>query len=240
MEELRARDPKLRKPVVIVDQQSAGRESALMEQALDQTLPRWLRPTAPSARPRISPASPSDCNAEARTDQPASRPTPPSATSPIWLWARVAPPCFPEFPELHGVEQELINRCTTDELAARFRDLMQAYAASARAVNSDFAFNPRPAISATGLITRRHQIRRRRAQGGESPISGVLFDYPEYVSAARIHLQCTPGNDVESVTAQWGRGRTIGSFSPPDWHAHRQSHCAGRQNLHPTTALAEP
>ena len=37
MEELRARDPKLRKPVVIVDQQSAGRESALMEQALDKT-----------------------------------------------------------------------------------------------------------------------------------------------------------------------------------------------------------
>ena len=25
-----------------------------------------------------------------------------------------------EFPELHGVEQELINRCATDELAARF------------------------------------------------------------------------------------------------------------------------
>ncbi len=43
-----------------------------------------------------------------------------------------------EFPELHGVEQELINRCASDELAQRFRDLMQSYAARARAVDSGF------------------------------------------------------------------------------------------------------
>jgi len=37
MEELRARDPKLRKQVIIVDQQSAGTESNLMNIALDKT-----------------------------------------------------------------------------------------------------------------------------------------------------------------------------------------------------------
>ncbi len=37
MEEIRARDPQLRKPVIIVDQQSSGLESKLMEQALDKT-----------------------------------------------------------------------------------------------------------------------------------------------------------------------------------------------------------
>ena len=40
-----------------------------------------------------------------------------------------------EFPELHGVEQELVNRCATDELAQRFYDLMQTYAARAGRCN---------------------------------------------------------------------------------------------------------
>jgi len=54
-----------------------------------------------------------------------------------------------EFPELHGVEQELINRCATDALAQRFRDLMQAYQTRARAVNSGFEMNPSPGNIAT-------------------------------------------------------------------------------------------
>ena len=37
MDELRARDPELRKPVLIFDQQRSGRESVLMTGALDQT-----------------------------------------------------------------------------------------------------------------------------------------------------------------------------------------------------------
>ena len=35
-----------------------------------------------------------------------------------------------EFPELHGVEQEIINRCATDVLAQRFSRSDAAYAAT--------------------------------------------------------------------------------------------------------------
>ena len=49
-------------------------------------------------------------------------------------------------------------------------------------------------------------------KGGSSPVSGVL-DYPEYVSARGFNLQCTPGNDVESVTAQVGAGSNLILFT---------------------------
>ena len=49
-------------------------------------------------------------------------------------------------------------------------------------------------------------------KGGTSPVTGVL-DYPEYVSTAGLNLQCTPGNDVECVTAQVGAGANVVLFT---------------------------
>jgi altronate hydrolase len=89
---------------------------------------------------------------------------------------------------------------------------MHDYAASARAVNSDFAFNPSPGNIRDGLITDAIKSAGAARKGGESPVSGVL-DYPEYVSARGFNLQCTPGNDVESVTAQVGAGSNIVLFT---------------------------
>ena len=38
-------------------------------------------------------------------------------------------------------------------------------------------------------------------KGGTSPVTAVL-DYPEYSKDPGLNLLCTPGNDVECVTAQ--------------------------------------
>jgi altronate hydrolase len=43
-------------------------------------------------------------------------------------------------------------------------------------------------------------------------VTGVL-DYPEYSSAPGLNLQCTPGNDVECVTAQVGAGANVVLFT---------------------------
>jgi len=117
-----------------------------------------------------------------------------------------------EFPELHGVEQELINRCESDELAHRFSHLMQAYSARAKAVHSGFDFNPSPGNIRDGLITDAIKSAGAARKGGVGPIRGVI-DYPEYISAAGLNLQCTPGNDVESVTAQVGAGANLVLFT---------------------------
>jgi len=49
-------------------------------------------------------------------------------------------------------------------------------------------------------------------KGGTSPVAAVI-DYPEYAPSAGLHLQCTPGNDVECVTAQVGAGANIVLFT---------------------------
>src|SRR6202020_489666 len=49
-------------------------------------------------------------------------------------------------------------------------------------------------------------------KGGTSPVTAVL-DYPEYSTDHGLNLLCTPGNDVECVTAQVGAGANIVLFT---------------------------
>ena len=212
MAELRARDPELRKPVLVYDQQKSGTESALMEKALDETFAALKE----ADRARRAPAPLSaltvalQCGGSDGFSGLSANPTV-GYVSDLVAGAG-GTTILSEFPELHGVEQELINRCATDDLAKRFSDLMQAYAARARAVQSDFAFNPSPGNIRDGLLTDAMKSAGAARKGGVGPVRGVL-DYPEYATARGLNLQCTPGNDVESVTAQVGAGSTLVLFT---------------------------
>jgi altronate hydrolase len=117
-----------------------------------------------------------------------------------------------EFPELCGVEQGLIDRSVNKEVAARFIQLMQDYATRAKAVGSGFDMNPSPGNIRDGLVTDAMKSAGASRKGGASPVTGVL-DYPEYSSGSGLHLQCTPGNDVECVTAQVGAGANVVLFT---------------------------
>ena len=117
-----------------------------------------------------------------------------------------------EFPELCGVEQELINRSNRKEVADRFIYLMKSYNARAKAVGSGFEMNPSPGNMRDGLLTDAMKSAGAAKKGGNSPVTAVL-DYPEYATEAGLHLQCTPGNDVECVTAQVGAGANVVLFT---------------------------
>ncbi len=117
-----------------------------------------------------------------------------------------------EFPELCGVEQELINRCVSDAVADKFSAIMRAYSASAIAVGSGFDMNPSPGNIKDGLITDAIKSAGAAKKGGTSPVVDVL-DYPEYVTKSGLNLLCTPGNDVESTTGLAGSGSNIIFFT---------------------------
>lgn len=117
-----------------------------------------------------------------------------------------------EFPELLGVEQELCDRCTTDDIAARFVQLMRDYNARAHAAGSGFDMNPSPGNIRDGLITDAIKSAGAAKKGGNSPVTDVL-DYPEKVSRPGLNLLCTPGNDVESTTAEVAAGANIVLFT---------------------------
>ncbi len=117
-----------------------------------------------------------------------------------------------EFPELCGAEQSLIDRSVSDEVADKFMDLMKIYAERARAVGSGFDMNPSPGNIKDGLITDAMKSAGAARKGGSSPVQDVL-DYPEYVKKGGLSLLCTPGNDVEAVTAQVGGGANLVLFT---------------------------
>ena len=117
-----------------------------------------------------------------------------------------------EFPELCGVEQELVNRSVTSGVAERFIQLMRGYSARAKAVGSGFEMNPSPGNIRDGLITDAMKSAGAAKKGGTSPVTAVL-DYPEYLREPGLNLQCTPGNDVECVTAQVGAGANVVLFT---------------------------
>ncbi|SFF67840.1 altronate hydrolase [Salegentibacter agarivorans] len=114
-------------------------------------------------------------------------------------------PVLSEFPELNGVEQELINRCREKEDAEKFAHIMKRYAQRAEDVGSGFKNNPSPGNIKDGLITDAIKSAGAAKKGGTSPVVSVL-DYTEKVTKPGLNLLCTPGNDVESTTGLAGSG----------------------------------
>ncbi|MDA0984851.1 MAG: altronate dehydratase family protein [Bacteroidetes bacterium] len=117
-----------------------------------------------------------------------------------------------EFPELAGVEQELVNRCASDALAQKFLSLMKQYENAAEKVGSGFDMNPSPGNIKDGLITDAMKSAGAAKKSGNAPIREVL-DYTEYANTDGVSLLCTPGNDVESTTALAGSGANIILFT---------------------------
>tara|TARA_B100001093_G_scaffold333426_1_gene318391 strand:+ start:13795 stop:15402 length:1608 start_codon:yes stop_codon:yes gene_type:complete len=117
-----------------------------------------------------------------------------------------------EFPELCGVEQDLVDRCVNDEIAHKFLTLMQNYNQNAKNVGSGFDMNPSPGNIKDGLITDAIKSAGAAKKGGTSPIVDVL-DYTQYLSKKGLNLLCTPGNDVESTTAMVGSGANLVLFT---------------------------
>lgn len=117
-----------------------------------------------------------------------------------------------EFPELCGVEQELVNRCINDEDGVKFLQLMKDFEKSVVAAGSGFDMNPSPGNIKDGLITDAMKSAGAAKKGGAAPIVEVL-DFTEYATKSGLNLLCTPGNDAECTTALVGSGATVVLFT---------------------------
>lgn len=117
-----------------------------------------------------------------------------------------------EFPELCGVEQNLIDRAENKDAAEKFIRLMTTYNAQAESVGSGFYMNPSPGNIKDGLITDAIKSAGAAKKGGTSPVVDVL-DYTEPVTKPGLSLVCTPGNDVEATTGKAASGATLILFT---------------------------
>lgn len=210
--EISKRDPAFNKPLLVLEQQQTGSEFAMISQAIQQTFlglveaDKATRTPAPISELTVGLKCGGSDGFSGISANPAI-----GHTADI-LAAVGGKTVLSEFPELCGVEQELVNRCAHDEDGVRFLRLMRDYNARAQAIGSGFDMNPSPGNIRDGLITDAMKSAGAAKKGGASPVTGVL-DFPEYATAPGLNLLCTPGNDVESVTAQVGSGASVVLFT---------------------------
>ncbi|MBN3582705.1 altronate dehydratase [Algoriphagus aestuarii] len=211
-EKLKIINPDFQKPLIILEQQKEGTEQQLLTMAIKETFLGMAEVNIQTRKP--APLSKLtvglECGGSDGFSGISANPSVGYAADLIVALGGKA--ILSEFPELCGVEQELINRCVSNEKAEKFSKLMKAYAASAEAVGSGFDMNPSPGNIKDGLITDAMKSSGAAKKGGTSPVTDVL-DYGEYVKNPGLNLLCTPGNDVESTTAMAGSGANIILFT---------------------------
>ena len=117
-----------------------------------------------------------------------------------------------EFPELCGVEQEIVDRSVTENTARKFMGLMKSYEEIVTRNGSGFHMNPSPGNIKDGLITDAIKSAGAARKGGTSPVVDVL-DYTEPATKPGLSLVCTPGNDVEATTGKAASGATLILFT---------------------------
>jgi altronate hydrolase len=211
-QEIRRRNPNFTKPLFILEQQQSGSEFAMLSEAIRQTFEGLVQ----ANQARRTPAEFSHlcvglkCGGSDGFSGLSANPAIGHASD--LLVALGARTILSEFPELCGVEQELINRAASAGVADRFIELMHDYANRAKAVRASFDMNPSPGNMRDGLLTDAMKSAGAAKKGGTSPVTAAL-DYPEYSTTPGLNLQCTPGNDVECVTAQVGAGASVVLFT---------------------------
>lgn len=212
MDDVKRQNPSFDKPMYIFEQQSAQSEEQLVTDAIKKTFEGLIeinknqRTAAPLSELCIGVKCGGSDGFSGVSANPAVGYT---SDLLIGLGGKVL---LAEFPELCGVEQNLIDRCTTEASAKKFIDLMQSYDALAHQVGSGFHMNPSPGNIKDGLITDAIKSAGAAKKGGTAPVIDVL-DYTEIATKSGLNLVCTPGNDVEATTGQAASGATLILFT---------------------------
>ena len=210
--EIEKRSPGFDRPLYVFEQQKEGTERELMQKAIKATFAGMMQANQNERRP-----APLDklcigleCGGSDGFSGISANPAL-GFVSDI-LVSLGGSVILAEFPELCGVEQELSDRCIDEPTAERFMTLMRTYNAKAEADGSGFYMNPSPGNIRDGLITDAIKSAGAAKKGGTSPVMAVV-DYPELANRPGLNLLCTPGNDVESTTAEVAAGANIVLFT---------------------------
>nr|WP_199156919.1 altronate dehydratase family protein [Pedobacter sp. ASV2] len=210
--DLLTRNPSFDKPLLVFEQQQTQSEEELVRQAIQQTFEGLIhinkieRSDAPLSELCVGVKCGGSDGFSGISANPA---VGHCADLLVGLGAKVL---LAEFPELCGVEQEMIDRSVDRPTAEKFIRLMTEYDELAHKVGSGFYMNPSPGNIKDGLITDAIKSAGAAKKAGSSPVVDVL-DYTEPATKPGLSLVCTPGNDVEATTGKAASGATLILFT---------------------------
>lgn len=210
--DLEERRPDFDKPIYIFEQQQVGNEEVLVAEAIKKTFEGLIQinklERAPATLDKLTVGV--KCGGSDGFSGISANPAVGYCSD--LLVALGAKVLLAEFPELCGVEQQLVDRSVTEPVARKFMHLMHRYEEIVTAVGSGFHMNPSPGNIKDGLITDAIKSAGAAKKGGTSPVVDVL-DYTEPATKPGLNLVCTPGNDVEATTGKAASGATLILFT---------------------------
>ena len=212
LNDLKKRNPKFDKPLLIFEQQESRSEEELITEAIKKTflglieINKTERQPAPLSKLTIGVKCGGSDGFSGISANPA---VGYAADMLVTLGGKIL---LAEFPELCGAEQNLIDRTEDKNAAEKFIRLMTTYSKQAEDAGSGFYMNPSPGNIKDGLITDAIKSAGAAKKGGVSPVTDVL-DYTEEAVKAGLNLVCTPGNDVEATTGEAAAGATLILFT---------------------------
>lgn len=212
MNDLQLRNPKFDKPLFIFEQQQSQSEEQLIKEAIQKTFSGLVELNKQQRRPASLDKLTVGVKCGGSDGFSGISANPAVGYCSDLLVALGAKVLLAEFPELCGVEQELVDRSVDETTARKFIRLMKGYEEIVTRVGSGFHMNPSPGNIKDGLITDAIKSAGAAKKGGTSPIVDVL-DYTEPATKAGLSLVCTPGNDVEATTGKAASGATLILFT---------------------------
>lgn len=212
LDDLKARNPKFDKALLIFEQQQTQSEEQLIAEAILKTFTRLIEANNFERQPATLDKLTVGVKCGGSDGFSGISANPAVGYCSDLLVALGAKILLAEFPELCGAEQELIDRTREEAAARKFIELMENYNEQAHKVGSGFHMNPSPGNIRDGLITDAIKSTGAARKGGTSPVEDVL-DYTEPAVKPGLNLVCTPGNDVEATTGKAAAGATLILFT---------------------------
>jgi altronate hydrolase len=210
--DLRQRNPNFDKPLCIFEQQQSKSEEQLITEAIRKTFLGLIEINKLERKPATLDKLSVGVKCGGSDGFSGISANPAVGYCSDLLVALGAKVLLAEFPELCGVEQELVDRSVDENTAKKFIRLMRSYEEAAKKVGSGFYMNPSPGNIKDGLITDAIKSAGAAKKGGTSPVVDVL-DYTEAATKPGLSLVCTPGNDVEATTGKAASGATLILFT---------------------------
>jgi altronate hydrolase len=212
LEDIKKRNPAFDKPLFVFEQQKTASEEQLVSEAIRKTFEGLIRIDQIEREPAPLSALTIGVKCGGSDGFSGISANPAVGYTSDLLVALGGKVLLAEFPELCGAEQELIDRCVSEEAAYKFIHLMESYNELATKLGSGFHMNPSPGNIKDGLITDAMKSTGAARKGGSSPVTDVL-DYTEPALKPGLSLVCTPGNDVEATTGKAASGATLILFT---------------------------
>ncbi len=212
LDDLKAHNPNFKKPLYVFEQQTVGTEEDLIAQAIKKTFEGLIEINKIERKPASLDKLVLGVKCGGSDGFSGISANPSVGYCSDLLVALGGKVLLAEFPELCGVEQELVDRCVDESKAQKFIHLMKSYEEIVIRVGSGFHMNPSPGNIKDGLITDAIKSAGAAKKGGTAPIVDVL-DYTEPATKPGLNLVCTPGNDVEATTGKAASGATLILFT---------------------------